>query len=933
MRAPFGVSPSALARYFFHDCERFLCFRSTRNPAEKGVPQRREDSGPVMEAVFASGQTWEEQVISTHLAVRVRIAPGEGALSNRTWTVDDSVEQLRSAQPGEFLYQLTLQAPSSLYAALGLDLNQVEIRDNRPDLVEVFPPADGVRRFRVIDIKRGSSVRLPYRIQVLFYALELDHILREHRIEGEVDLREGAAWLGGAAAPEVFDLTAVRPHLEELLGRLPELFSRPSDEADWHLRFRCEWCEYLDYCREQVVANNDVSRLAGLSAHGKRFLVRELGARTLPELMTALQAPDVDAKLERCASLAGERPRLEARLAAYARQEPRPFGSLHPALPRGENIAVFLTVQVEPVGDRSWLLGMLVQAREELRRELFQEEGKAQPFVVLARQPGDCSDVRARFVRRLYQVLLRVDLWNRRQTEWKDKLSLQLYCYSEQERERIIRLLMEALYETELSEQAMALLFHLQAPDLMQVDDHPREILPHPVIPLVSALGRLLALPVDVSYTLPESLAALGSNFEYRRQERFHYPFGHGMRSDDVMRAWNGEEVDLQRVLREGAMRLYAYRAVLQALRDRAGEQLVTWPPGHKLMASAGIRHPRLSRLVFLARYESVLSCLSIRAARCESRELMASKGKLVPMVHEGNGRFRIEAPGTILEASGFPCWLVVRDSPEGLRAQPRFNDWAYRGQFSGGHPDPEVGIGRIAHVDEDDLGFAHRVQVIWDRLHEPALEDAARVLLMPRFLDFNTDKLLTSLSRIDGQGGLFRMLLDDPAAAAEVIELPPVIEAVLASEGPSLGLTPSQVVARDTIARHRVTTVWGPPGTGKTHFLASLILGMAEAYRQVGRKFRVLVTAMTHAAIENLICKLVQRAKELGLVAPRIAKVDLWQSDVECSVGKIDKNRVDAWLQERDVAVLGSTVWGLTKSEKLFDLVIIDEASAGKGP
>ena len=91
MRAPYGVSPSALARYFFHDCERFLRFRSTRRPREHGVPDRRHDSGPVMEAVLASGQTWEEEVVSTYLAGQVHIAPGDGALSDRTWTVEASV--------------------------------------------------------------------------------------------------------------------------------------------------------------------------------------------------------------------------------------------------------------------------------------------------------------------------------------------------------------------------------------------------------------------------------------------------------------------------------------------------------------------------------------------------------------------------------------------------------------------------------------------------------------------------------------------------------------------------------------------------------------------------------------------------------------------------------------------------------------------------
>ena len=166
-------------------------------------------------------------------------------------------------------------------------------------------------------MKRGASVRLPYCIQVLFYALELDHILRVHRMNGSVDLDRGAAWLGGSPTPEDFDLRAIRPQLEDVLMRLPALLAQPPGETEWHVRFRCEWCDYLDHCQTEMVATNSVSRLAGLTTHAKRFLGRALGVRTLPDLSAALGRSDADAQLLRCASLSGERPRLQARLTAY----------------------------------------------------------------------------------------------------------------------------------------------------------------------------------------------------------------------------------------------------------------------------------------------------------------------------------------------------------------------------------------------------------------------------------------------------------------------------------------------------------------------------------------------------------------------------------------------------------------------------------------
>src|SRR5688572_10194650 len=69
----------------------------------------------------------------------------------------------------------------------------------------------------------------------------------------------------------------------------------------------------------------------------------------------------------------------------------------------------------------------------------------------------------------------------------------------------------------------------------------------------------------------------------------------------------------------------------------------------------------------------------------------------------------------------------------------------------------------------------------------------------------------------------------------------------------PRLHLTKSQSEAYQAIRQTRVVPVWGPPGTGKTHFLASVILGLASAHAGANKPFRVLVTAFTHAAIENV--------------------------------------------------------------------------------
>lgn len=553
---------------------------------------------------------------------------------------------------------------------------------------------------------------------------------------------------------------------------------------------------------------------------------------------------------------------------------------------------------------------------------------KARPAISLASEREAESAMQARFVERLYELLSLLDTYNRSQPLHEDKLSLQVYCYSEQEREALMEVLMEVLYQPELAPKAMALLFHFQAVDLLRTDDHPSEVLPFPIIPLVSATGALLALPVDVSYTLPEVLQALGCKFEYARSHATQFPFGHGLRADRVHQAWNGASVDLSALKREAAARLYAYRALLWTLRERAGSQLSAWPPRHQMHTSQGVRDPLLSRLVFLTRYESLLSCLALRASRFESRALLEAQGGLIPLLHEGGGWFRVVAEGIVVEESSFTRWLVVRDSDRGLLAQARFNDWGQRRTFRFGarSADPDVGIGAVDSIVTSDSGFTLRLHLCWDRPHEPPLERGAMTLLMPRFMDMNADKLAVFLRDLDQRGaGLFLELLRDPASTAPR-QLPPPDPTACPID--RMGLTPSQLEAWGCILKQRVTAIWGPPGTGKTWFLASVILGMLPS--RPGRGYHVMISAMTHAAIENLLAKLAVRAIELGLTLGAIAKVGGWRTEMCPPAGleEVDKKALDRWLEDHPVAVVGSTGWGLLSSSCPFDLVLLDEAS-----
>src|SRR3954471_19200848 len=114
---PFRTNPSDIARYFFHDCERFLYYTSA-TPQERrrqGLPTPDFDHSPLVGAILDSGHHWEQQVIEQHLAGRVVIGPGEGALHTHRLPLAQTLRCLRHEKPGRYLYQPTLSPPPCFY--------------------------------------------------------------------------------------------------------------------------------------------------------------------------------------------------------------------------------------------------------------------------------------------------------------------------------------------------------------------------------------------------------------------------------------------------------------------------------------------------------------------------------------------------------------------------------------------------------------------------------------------------------------------------------------------------------------------------------------------------------------------------------------------------------------------------------------------------
>src|SRR5262249_40094077 len=123
-----------------------------------------------------------------------------------------------------------------------------------------------------------------------------------------------------------------------------------------------------------------------------------------------------------------------------------------------------------------------------------------------------------------------------------------------------------------------------------------------------------------------------------------------------------------------------------------------------------------------------------------------------------------------------------------------------------------------------------------------------ARYLLDARYTDYNIDKVLAHLVELDRRpDSTFIDLIERPHQAAGPLQVDPALRRKALDLARKHGMTPSQLSAFEGIVDHGLRLVWGPPGTGKTHFLALAVLCLAEAHRAAKKPFRSLLTAFTH--------------------------------------------------------------------------------------
>ncbi|KAG8809269.1 hypothetical protein FRC19_005339, partial [Serendipita sp. 401] len=167
---------------------------------------------------------------------------------------------------------------------------------------------------------------------------------------------------------------------------------------------------------------------------------------------------------------------------------------------------------------------------------------------------------------------------------------------------------------------------------------------------------------------------------------------------------------------------------------------------------------------------------------------------------------------------------------------------------------------------------------------------------ISPRLVDFNFARVLLNLVAMDfqysfsgesGESVPFHDLIENPPEFAssdsycgergkrierEVLKGLRDLAKLDVPHAKELILESSQQKAAEKLMVNRLTVIWGPPGTGKTYTLALSTLRMIEVLGTAALKECpiILVTAMTHAAIEAILSKIRSLMEHYGALKER---------------------------------------------------------------
>ncbi|KAK5798768.1 P-loop containing nucleoside triphosphate hydrolase protein [Linnemannia elongata] len=327
-------------------------------------------------------------------------------------------------------------------------------------------------------------------------------------------------------------------------------------------------------------------------------------------------------------------------------------------------------------------------------------------------------------------------------------------------------------------------------------------------------------------------------------------------------------------------------------------------------------------------------------------------------------GKFEITSPISpgVLTNENFKQWLLSPDTPAGHGARMRYDEVnSVFKMFGKGIPavvstsyfDPET---KIVY-----LGGTYRNMTAPDEL---CLTENEYYILERRELNVTLMTTMKKLVEMNEDSRLFLKLLSDPNKWGEQRpdKSADVFLESITNTTRRYDMTISQEQAFTRVINNRLQIIWGPPGSGKTHFLALTILRYVDILQSLEIKGKgqgpqtIVLTAFTHSAINNLVQRVAQLHRDIAprtgaenavhpLVFYRLSNAQAGEVDgVQVvdpkDLAKLQRrpgSELNGQSQENIIRVVSGTVWQIRRAShqetgvdymRNVQMLMIDEGS-----
>ncbi len=502
-----------------------------------------------------------------------------------------------------------------------------------------------------------------------------------------------------------------------------------------------------------------------------------------------------------------------------------------------------------------------------------------------------------------------------------------------------------------------------------------------PATVVVSMLRRMVALPVPYDYdlrTVAERYQPDQGGYRFSTPYGFSWEYSNQIAFERIHDVWNGQSFtykarDGERTLEPATIletlkkavlnKLRATDSVIRRLKQDMGERLRLNKEPFQLLGSHSLSAPTLEQLRIFTTLEVSLDELEVKQSHTQP---IADRVASFVCIHglcaeseelneEGTLWFRFDpsASDAKFEVGDFNLVLTPEDEPGILLSE-------IDGDLFNGSARWRFAPYKVSLVAYDLQSLPPRLCIKPDNLNAfvKQFDPQRRYMLDRLFMDYNSGKVFEVLDRL-GQGDEYTAHIAALLASGQIPDWQPFVDDVIGVEtelrqrirasgyDPERLLNPGQWRAWRGVLHAPLSLVWGPPGTGKTHTIAHMLIGYALAARHTPHPLRLLVTAFTHHAINHVLRKVEELAHLYGLGEAELAICKLQrdaahEESLPETIQALDPKHLAGYL-ENPVAcqIIGSTVWGVHRAmdaagdvaQHWFDLILVDEASQLKLP